>query len=163
MTSDLTTLATFAATLPILLVAHNLADHVTGQTHKQAITKGAPTPEQIADAANAGRKLGPHAGWGALLGHVAWYHLTIILAALLAWLVLPIHWSAPSAALALGWSALTHGFIDRRWPVRRLLNAMGKRGYAELASGGMNGMYQVDQALHHAMLLISALLAVAVR
>ena len=152
-----TTLATFAATLPILLVAHNLADHVTGQTHKQATTKGAPSPEQIAAGAD------PHSGWAALLGHVAWYHATLAAVGALAWLALPIHWSAPGAAAALAWSALTHGFIDRRWPVRRLLTAMGKRGYAELASGGMNGMYQVDQALHHTMLLASAVLAVVIR
>lgn len=155
--ADPQALATFAATLPLLLVAHNLADHVTGQTHKQATTKGAPAPEQIANGAN------PHAGWPALLGHVAWYHVTLLAVGALAWLVLPIHWSPLGATVGMAWSALTHGFIDRRWPVRRLLYAMGKRGYAELASGGMNGMYQADQALHHAMLLVSALLVVMVR
>lgn len=161
--SDPQTLATFAATLPLLLVAHNLADHLTGQTHKQATTKGAPTPEQIQAARAAGGELSPHAGWGALLGHVAWYHLTLVVCLALAWWVLPVSWSLAGLLAGLGWSAVTHGFIDRRWPVRLLLCAMGKRGYAELASGGMNGLYQVDQALHHAMLLGSALMMAGVR
>lgn len=163
MNTDTQALAVFAATLPILLVAHNLADHVTGQTNNQALTKGAPTPGQIAASRAAGKPLGPHDGWAACAGHVAWYHLTLAAVCALAWAVLPLHWSVPGAALALAWSAATHGFIDRRWPVRRLLVALGKESYADPASGGMNGVYQVDQALHHSALLVSAILASVIR
>ncbi len=146
-TADIQTLATFAATLPILLVAHNLADHVTGQSDTMAAHKALP-----------GAK-----GWAANLRHVGAYHLTLAAVGLLAWLTLPIHWSALGTALALGWSAATHALLDRRWPVRRILRAFRAGGFAELNSGGISGLYLSDQALHHAALLVCAILASTVR
>jgi hypothetical protein len=59
-----------------------------------------------------------------------------------------VHWSLLGVAAALSWSAATHAFLDRRWPVRWLLEHTGKRGFANLAAAGMNGMYLTDQALH---------------
>ena len=146
-TTDLTALATFAATLPLLLVAHNLADHVTGQTHAQALTKAAP-----------GR-----AGWAANLRHVAAYHVTLATLTALAWWLLPLHYTPLGAILAAAWSAGTHALLDRRWPVRWILTHTRKQGFADLNSGGLNGMYLADQALHHAALLISALMLAVVR
>jgi hypothetical protein len=49
-------------------------------------------------------------------------------------------------------------FFDRRWPVRRLLQHVGSKGFAELKAAGMNGMYLTDQAVHQTALMVSALL-----
>ncbi len=146
-TTDPTTITTFAATLPILLVAHNLADHVTGQTDQQAADKALPG----------------WPGWSANLRHVAAYHLTLIIVAGLAWLVLPLHWSPLGITLALAWSAGTHALLDRRWPVRWILEHTKSPKFATLAGHGLNGAYLADQALHGTALLISALLMGAVR
>jgi hypothetical protein len=50
-------------------------------------------------------------------------------------------------------SAITHGVIDRRWPVRALMRAAGSPGFATVEWG----VIAVDQALH---LFIPAMLAV---
>ena len=149
---QLWTLATFAASGYLLRVGHNVADHVTGQTDTQAEGKSAPKPEDVAAGAN------PHAGWKANLGHVALYHLTLVVLGFVAWLVLPLHWSWVGVLAALVWSAATHAFLDRRWPVRWLLEHTGSKQFAQLNKGGMNGMYLSDQALHDLALWISALL-----
>lgn len=140
-------LLTFAATLPLLLVAHNLADHVTGQTHAQALTKATP-----------GR-----AGWLANLRHVAAYHVTLIALTAAAWRLLPLHITPLGAILALTWSAATHALLDRRWPVRWILVHTRKQGFADLNTGGLNGMYLADQALHHGALLAAALMMAVAR
>ncbi|GAA3561387.1 hypothetical protein GCM10022222_51450 [Amycolatopsis ultiminotia] len=150
--AELATLATFAASWAVVHVAHNLADHVTGQTDWQADNKGAPTSHQIAAGAN------PHTGWPANLAHVGQYHATLLLLGSLAWLVLPLHWSAWGITTALLWSAATHAFLDRRWPVRWLLDHIGKKGFARLNAGGLNGIYLTDQALHSTALSVSAVL-----
>ena len=100
----------FAVALLALLVAHQVGDHVV-QTDRQATTK----------AARGG------AGLRAMAGHLVGYHVTA--AALLvgtdAVLGLPI---SPRGMLAgLGFSALTHGLLDRRWPVRAVLGRPGRR------------------------------------
>ncbi|QXV63528.1 transcriptional regulator [Amycolatopsis sp. TNS106] len=150
---DLTTLTTFAASWAVLHVAHNLGDHVTGQTDRQAERKGAPTPEQVANGDTT-----RHGGWAANLAHIAQYHLTLGVLGLLAWLVLPLHWSPAGVAAALAVSALTHALLDRKWPVRWLLEHTGSPAFAALNTGGLNGMYLADQALHGLALAVSAVL-----
>lgn len=155
MGAEVLTLATFGASWAVLHVGHNLADHVTGQCDWQAAGKGAPKPEEVAEGAS------PHRGWLANLAHVAQYHLTLAVLGFVAWLVLPLSWSVPGVVAALLWSAATHALLDRRWPVRWLLDHLGASQFARLAAGGMNGMYAADQALHGLALGISAgLLAV---
>jgi hypothetical protein len=90
--------------------------------------------------------------WGALAGHVARYHL--VMAALLLVPTLRDGWPASHALATLAVSAGTHAFIDRRWPVRSLLRAVGSPGFATVEWGVIG----VDQALH---LSILAMLAVA--
>lgn len=90
----------------------------------------------------------PHRGWLANLAQVAQYHLRLIVLGLLAWLVLPLHWSPAGVVAALVWSAATHALLDRLWPVRRLLEHIGSPKFARLNAGGLNGMYAADQALH---------------
>lgn len=146
-----TTLATFAATWAIVHAGHGVADHVC-QTDWQAAHKTAPTPGEVAAGAS------PHRGWRAALAHVATYHLTLIALGSLAWLVLPLHWTPAGIITALVWSALTHAIVDRRWPARRLLHHIRSPRFAELASGGMHGIYLADQAIHHLALLVAAVM-----
>lgn len=100
--------------------------------------KAAPSEAEIADGAS------PRRGWGSCLGHVAQYHLVMAVMLTLVWVVLPLEmsWSGLVAGLAV--SAVTHAFLDRRWPVRWLLEHVGSKGFAELKAAGMNGMYLTD-------------------
>jgi hypothetical protein len=147
---ELMTLVTFAASWAVLSVGHALADHVGGQTDFQAAHKSAPSAGELAAGAS------PRRGWAANLAHVAQYHAVLMLLGLGAWLVLPLHWSAPGVVVALVWSAGTHAFLDRRWPVRWLLTRLRQARFAELADGGLNGMYLADQALHGLALGVAA-------
>jgi uncharacterized protein DUF3307 len=113
-----------------------LASHLLGDWVVQ-------TDEQAANKTRA---------WGALLGHVARYHL--VMGGLLLIPVLRDSWPLWRALLTLAVSAASHAFIDRRWPVRRLLVAVGSPGFATVEWG----VIAVDQALH---LSILAMLAVA--
>jgi hypothetical protein len=147
-----TALATFGTVWAALAVGHNLADHVLGQTDRQAARKGAPDAEAIANGANR------RAGWGACLRHVALYHLVLAVLVAIAWLALPLQLTWLGLLAGFAWSAVTHAFLDRRWPVRWLLEHTGSGPFSRLASGGMNGMYLADQALHGTALFFSALL-----
>lgn len=89
--------------------------------------------------------------WGAMLGHVATYHLVLALA------LIPV-WDTVPALTTLAVSATTHAAIDRRWPVRALLRATGSRSFADTTWG----VLAVDQALHLSILAgCTALWAVA--
>lgn len=136
----LTRSVVFAVALVALLVGHQLGDHVF-QTDRQAN-----------DKASAGR-----AGAAALARHLFGYHLTaaVVLVGTAAVLGLPLGVGGVAAGIAF--SAATHGFLDRRWPVRKLLRATGSAGFAELTTP-VCGMYVADQALHQGALLVSALL-----
>lgn len=136
----------------MLAAGHNLADHVLGQTDRQAASKGAPS----ALAVEAGAS--PRRGWSACLGHVAAYHVVLAGLIVAAWLVLPLTLSWAGVCAGLLFSAFTHAFLDRRWPVRWLLQRTGSPKFADLNAGGLNGMYLADQALHGFALLLSALL-----
>lgn len=136
--------ATFAAVGFTLLCGHQLADHVIGQTDWQAKNKMKPGRE----------------GWRANLAHVAQYHLVLLgmLGVVVATLDLPV--TLVGVLAGLGFSAVTHAILDRRWPVRAILRATGSAPFAELKSGGINGLYLADQSLHIAALWVSALLVV---
>lgn len=150
-------LATFGASWAILHFGHNLADHVTGQSDWMAANKAAPTDEDIAAGAS------PRRGWLANLAHVGQYHVTVGVLGLLAWLVLPLNWSPMGITAALVWSAATHAFLDRRWPVRLLLQRTGSPAFAAMRSGGLNGMYLADQALHSLALGVAAVMLAVIR
>ncbi|MGW3658123.1 hypothetical protein ACWD6R_21630 [Streptomyces sp. NPDC005151] len=145
-------LATFGSVWAVLSVGHNLADHVIGQTDRQAAGKAAPSAAEIADGVS------PRKGWGACLRHVTQYHLVMAAMLTMVWAVLPLQMSWSGLVAGLVVSAVTHAFFDRRWPVRRLLEHVGSKGFAELKAAGMNGIYLTDQALHQTALLVSALL-----
>lgn len=111
---------------PLLLAAHMLGDWVV-QTDAQAMAK-------------------MHS-WRAMVGHVVTYHLVMAV------LVLPF-WHDWWALLGFILSAASHGFIDRRWPVRWLLRNTGSRNFSELTLGVLSA----DQALHMFFLTLMAVM-----
>lgn len=126
----------YGSTLAVLWAAHNLGDHVI-QTDHQAAHK-------------------THS-WKAMTGHVGSYTATQV-AALLGLRTLTGGrggWRRLAAGVAF--SAATHAFLDRRWPVTRLLAATGSAAFAE-RTDPICGSYLADQALHHACLAVSAAL-----
>jgi hypothetical protein len=152
--------ARFAAAYAALLPAHDLADHVV-QTDHQAAHKAGP-------------------GWAgarAMAGHVGGY-LVVQLLAVLALRVLGVRPSWRRTAAAVTLSAGTHALLDRRWPVRWILEHTGSRGFARpvvIATGEIqgddpmeigalhvtgqlpiHGPYLTDQALHHVVLAVCA-------
>jgi hypothetical protein len=132
----------YIASLGTLYASHQVADHVLGQTDRQACGKAAPG----------------WCGWRANLAHIAAYHLVLaVMYAVTAVVVdLPVHPLGLAAGFAF--SAVTHGLLDRRWPVRWVLDHTGSAPFARLASGGLNGMYLADQALHYTCLWLAALI-----
>jgi hypothetical protein len=129
----------FAVALVVFNVAHQLGDHVL-QTDHQAASKADP-------------------GWvgvRAMAGHLFTYHLAAgaLLVGTFAVLGLPLTVTGLAAGLAV--SALTHGLLDRRWPVRAMLRAVRASKFAA-ATSPVCGMYQADQAWHRLALLVSAL------
>jgi hypothetical protein len=90
--------------------------------------------------------------WAALGAHVARYHLIMGLLLLLP--ILRDGWPAENAVVVLIVSAATHAFIDRRWPVRALMRAVGSPGFATVEWG----VIAADQALHLSILAMLAIL-----
>ncbi|AGZ39604.1 DUF3307 domain-containing protein [Actinoplanes friuliensis] len=129
--------ATFAAVFAALFVAHQVADHWI-QTQHQADHKGGP-------------------GWPgrlACLAHVTTYTLTALAALLALVLVLALPLDPARVAAGLAVSAFTHYLADRRIPLRRMADAIGKNA-DWLDHGG--GMYALDQSLHYLFLFVAAL------
>lgn len=135
-----------------LWAAHDLADHVA-QTDHQAANKAS--------------------SWAAMAGHVGTYQATQFgaLLAVSRATGTPLSWQGMLAGGAF--SAVSHAFLDRRWPVRRALELTGSPSFARstvvdvspraVSDLGfvplpLHGPYLADQALHHACLLVSALL-----
>ncbi|MDY0816552.1 hypothetical protein [Kitasatospora purpeofusca] len=77
---------------------------------------------------------------------------------LLVRLAVPLPETLFGSVLATLWSAGTHAILDRRWPVRLLLERTGSPNFAVLQSGGISGPYLADQALHATALLGPAVL-----
>ena len=137
--------AVFAAVFAVLFASHVWADHCW-QTDKWAAAKGRPEPgvegPTVAES------------WRALLTHVAVYHLVmaVMLAVTVVLLGLPVSWAGAAAGIAF--SAVTHGFWDRRWPVRAWMVLTGSGEFAK----NPQGRYSVDQAQHVFCLWIAALM-----
>jgi hypothetical protein len=139
----LTRAVVFAVALVALLVGHALGDHIA-QTDRQAARKSEPGA----------------AGWRALLGHLLTYHVTVLAVLLLTVAALRLPVSPLGVTAGLAFSAVTHGLLDRRWPVRAVLRATRSPEFAETTTP-VNGMYVADQALHQLALLVTALLIAA--
>lgn len=125
-----------AVLLPTLWVAHNVGDHLVQTDHQ------------------AGHKV---TDWKAMAGHVGGYQATQAVAVGAVLALTGLRCSPWALTVGMAFSAGTHAFIDRRWPVRKLLQHTGSSGFADLTTP-LNGPYLVDQALHHGCLLVAALI-----
>lgn len=85
--------------------------------------------------------------WKAHQQHMLGYHVTLALAGSLV-----LGWAPLLLVLAVSYA--THSLIDRRWPVKRLMELTGSRPFSET----MFGMIAVDQALHLSILCGLAIL-----
>jgi hypothetical protein len=132
---------TFAAGLVTMLVAHNVADHVLGQSDKDAANKAKP-----------GR-----VGWYSIVSHVAKYHLFMFFMLLVTCAIFSLPVSVLGFLSAIAFSTVTHAFLDRRWPVKWILENTGSPEFAKMQAP-LHGMYLADQGLHWLCLWISAIL-----
>jgi hypothetical protein len=134
----------FAVGAATFYAGHQLADHVLGHTDKQAAHKAGP-------------------GWNGLrhlLGHVVAYHLVLVVMLAILGLALHLPVSFAGVAAGIGFSAITHAILDRRWPVRWILTHTGSPDFAD-RQAPICGMYLADQSLHYGCLWVSALLVAA--
>lgn len=111
-----------------LVLAGHLVGDVIVQTDYQANAKARSW------TAMAEHMLGYHIALGAIAAHAA-----------------P---SDPARFWLLVVSLVTHAFIDRRWPVERLLVATRSAGFRDYLAPGF-GLIVVDQALHLTILLVT--------
>ena len=130
----------FAVVMATLVAAHQLADHII-QTYASAASKAAP---------------GWH-GWRYLLVHVGTYHLTALVMLVVTAVALDVPLTVTGVLAGLGFSAVTHAILDRRWPVRWILQHTGATAFADMRTP-LHGMYLADQALHYGCLWVAALL-----
>ncbi|WP_038843405.1 DUF3307 domain-containing protein [Salinispora arenicola] len=133
------TAASFAALFAALYAAHAVADHWI-QTQHQSDRKGRP-------------------GWTGRLAcaaHVATYTATALAAVLVVAWRCDIDLHPGRLTLALAVSAVTHYIADRRTPLRRMADALGKNP-DWLTKGG--GLYALDQSWHIGWLAVAALIA----
>ena len=154
----------FAAALSAMRMAAHVADHWF-QTSHQAMHK--------ADSGADGHK--------AMAGHVATYAGGQAVALVAANKLLDLKLKPSHMAAAIAFSGATHWFIDRRWPVRKASELLGKTGCKrdglcadpEHAPDGSNcdggfhglggplgGAYILDQSAHHLCETLAAYLAV---
>jgi Protein of unknown function (DUF3307) len=133
----------FVVAFVVLLVSHQLGDHVLQTDHQAAGKAGT--------------------GWAArwaMLGHLTGYHAGALLLLSATFAVLGLPLTVLGAGAGLTFSAVTHAALDRRWPVLAILRALRSPRFAETTTP-VSGAYAADQALHQGALLISALLVAA--
>ncbi|GHD59299.1 DUF3307 domain-containing protein [Streptomyces goshikiensis] len=125
----------FAEIAFLLYVGHLLADYPFQTDH------------QAAHKAGCGRT-----GWTANVAHATTHVLTCGL--LLTIGSVALGWDLPlwAAVLAVLWIGVSHGFIDRRWPVAAWMRIARQSGWA--AHGGAA---HVDQTAHVLALTLAAL------
>jgi hypothetical protein len=138
----------FAVVLPVLLVAHTVADHWV-QTDHQASRKGM-------------------AGWPgrwACAAHVAGYTATTVIAVAAAWALFGLAITPAGFVVGQVVSAVTHYLADRRTPLALIAARLGKARFYALGAprAGRDdnrslgtGAYALDQSWHHAWLLAAA-------
>ncbi|GAA3172266.1 DUF3307 domain-containing protein [Nonomuraea roseoviolacea] len=135
----------FSATFIALYAGHHVGDHWV-QTHRQALTKGAP-----------GR-----AGKRACLGHVVTLTLTKLTALELLWLATGWVPSGITAGAALALDMISHYWADRQHTLAALAERLGKADFHQLgmpeAAPTGTGAYALDQSWHLAWTFITALI-----
>ena len=157
------TAAKASAVYAALRTAAHVADH-WGQTSHQAMHK--------ADPGLAGHR--------AMAGHIASYAGSQAAAVLAVNHALDLKLKPSRIAAAIAFSAATYWLIDRRWPVRKASEALGKTGCkrdgkcadpehapdGSECDGGFHGLggplggaYILDQSAHHLMEALASVLA----
>jgi Protein of unknown function (DUF3307) len=136
-------MSSFAALFALLYVGHLLGDYIV-QIDAMATLKVAGAPAPLLRS------------WLANQRHVASYSLTIAATVLTAGALggfladlAAVPWWRWLVAAAANWAA--HSIIDRRWLVRRLMEATGSRTFH-----GNGGALHVDQTLHLLTLVLLA-------
>lgn len=137
----LTSAILFAVFMGVAISAHQVADHVFGQNDKMAANKAKP-----------GRT-----GWSHIFQHVAAYHLIMFGMLLFTSVVLGLPVTVLGFISAILFSAVTHAVLDRRWPVKWILDHTGSPEFAKMLNP-LCGMYLADQGLHYFCLWIAGLL-----
>lgn len=141
--------AAFGATLPALLVAHNVADHWV-QTSHQAAAKGRP---------------GWRGSWNCAK-HVVSYTAVTAGSVALVWMAFGLAISVSGFVLGQVLSAVTHYWADRRFTLERLAVLTGNDGFYRLGAPRPDkddnpslgtGAYVLDQSWHWLWLGIAAL------
>lgn len=139
---SVTDTAVFAAVFAALSAGHAVGDHWI-QRHTDSQHKGLP-------------------GWEgrlACLRHIASYLGTAAACLGLVWLYLGLDLDLGAIIAAFAVSGFSHYVADRREPLRRIADALGKRDFYELKGSGMNGSYLLDQAWHGGFTFWAALIA----
>ncbi|RBQ17799.1 transcriptional regulator [Spongiactinospora rosea] len=145
--------AAFAATFAALYAAHSFGDHWV-QTHGQACAKGATS----------------QSGRLACLRHVATLTATKAVALALVIAVTGLTVSLVPVAVGLTIDAVSHYWADRRAPLARLAERIGKGDFYRLGAPRPGtddaphlgtGAYALDQSWHHLWLFIAALIIAA--
>lgn len=139
---NLDTAATFAAVFAALSAAHAVGDHWS-QQHEDAQRKGLPGWE----------------GRWACLRHVLSYLATAVAALVLTGLYIGLELDLVATAAGLAVSGISHYVADRREPLRRIADALGKREFYQVNSNGICGSYLLDQSWHIGFTLWAALIA----
>lgn len=141
--------AVFAAVFAALYAAHSFGDHWYGQTHHQALGKGARTRQ----------------GRLHCLGHVLLLaaHKAVALAAVC--VVTGLRPALAAVAVGLLVDGVSHYWADRRFTLKALAERTGKGdfywlGMPEAAPAG-TGAYALDQSWHHLWLFVAALIIAA--
>ncbi len=95
-----------------------------------------------------------------MAGHVASYVGAQAVALVTANSLLGMKLRPSRIVAAVAFSAATHWFIDRRWPVRRLAEATGKSGFHDMGAGTLaSGAFHLDQSAHALMEAVAAVIA----
>lgn len=145
---------TFAAVFAALYAAHSFGDHWFGQSHRQALGKGARTRQGVRHC----------------LGHVALLALHKVAALAAVCVVTGLRLSLLAAAIGLTVDAISHYWADRRYTLEGLAKRTGKHGFYQLGQPRPGhddalhlgtGAYALDQSWHVAWLFVTALIIAA--
>ncbi|MEU1221322.1 DUF3307 domain-containing protein [Streptomyces microflavus] len=108
------------------------------------------------DAQAEHKALRSRAGWWALLSHAGTHVAVSALALGAGAVLLDLPLTLPAGAAVLAWVGISHGFIDRRWPIRWWMENTGSADFFQ-----KGGAPLVDQTAHVTALLLAAMVAAA--
>ncbi|MFD9593104.1 hypothetical protein ACFWA9_10140 [Kitasatospora sp. NPDC059973] len=149
--------ARYAALLGLMRAGANFGDHIT-QSGRDAVLKAAT---DAAPVTYKGEQYGTRAGRAACLRHSLTYTATQAAVIGVGARALGVRLPAGRLLAALAVTGASHYLIDRREPLRRACDAIGKGEFYRHNSGGINGSYLMDQAVHHLIEAVACLIPAA--